>query len=493
VSTPAVSSRRESEFAPNERNGSSSAAAQTPARAPVVEDGELTLLTGWGRTAPTLAALHRPSDAGRVAELMASPGRRGVIPRGLGRAYGDAAQNAGGRVLSLLDVRGVRGFDTEAGVITVGAGLSVGDLARLVLPFGWFPAVLPGTSHVTIGGAIAADVHGKNHHREGSFCEHVRSLELVRPGGEQIMVTPEGTPEVFAATAGGMGLTGVVVEATLQLLAVETDRVRVDTARARNLDDLMDRMERGDDGYRYSVAWIDCLARGRSLGRSVLMRGEHASREELPPAEGSGGGAGFSPPRVLSAPPGVPSGLLSTPALRAFNEAYFRRSPRQEQGRLESLHSYFHPLDIVGGWNRLYGPRGLLQYQLVVPFGAEDALREAVERLAAARAPAFLAVLKRFGGGRGMLSFPIPGWTLTMDLPAGRAALAPFLDGLDELVVAAGGRLYLAKDSRLRPELLETMYPELGRWREVQADLDPEGALRSDLGRRLGLGGGPKP
>ena len=456
-----------------------------------VADGEPTLLTGWGRTAPTLASLHHPADAGHVAELMARPGARGVVARGLGRSYGDAAQNAGGRVLSLLDVRGVRGFDPETGLITVGAGLSLGDLARLVLPHGWFPAVLPGTSHVTVGGAIAADVHGKNHHREGSFCNHVRALELVSPGGEQTTVTPQGTPDVFAATAGGMGLTGVIVEATLQLLAVETDRVRVDTERARNLDDVMERMERGDDGYRYSVAWIDCLARGDALGRSVLMRGDHATRDELSTSERSGTALGFSPPRVLSAPPGVPSGLLSTPALRAFNEVYFRRSPRHEHGRLESLHSYFHPLDIVGDWNRLYGPRGLLQYQLVVPFGAEDALREVVERLADARAPAFLAVLKRFGGGRGMLSFPLPGWTLTMDLPAGRTELAPLLDGLDELVVGAGGRLYLAKDSRLRPELLAAMYPELGRWREVQAGLDPERVLRSDLGRRLGLGGGP--
>ncbi|MEJ7657069.1 MAG: hypothetical protein WKF33_08575, partial [Thermoleophilaceae bacterium] len=315
---------------------------------------------------------------------------------------------------------------------------------------------------------------------------------LVRAGGERLTVTPGGTSDVFAATAGGMGLTGVVVEATLQLLGVETERVRVDTERARNLDDVMARMERGDEGYRYSVAWIDCLARGRALGRSVLMRGDHASREELSSGGRSAAAGGFSPPRVLSAPPGLPSGLLSTLALRAFNEAYFRRSPRHEHGRLEALHSYFHPLDIVGDWNRLYGPRGLLQYQLVVPFGAESTLREVVERLAAARAPAFLAVLKRFGGGRGMLSFPIPGWTLTMDLPAGRRELAPLLDDLDELVVGAGGRLYLAKDSRLRPELLEAMYPELGRWREVQARLDPQGALRSDLGRRLGLGGGSK-
>jgi decaprenylphospho-beta-D-ribofuranose 2-oxidase len=387
-------------------------------------------------------------------------------------------------VLSLTGLRGVRGFDPDTGLITVGAGLSIGDLARLVLPHGWFPPVLPGTSHVTVGGAIAADVHGKNHHREGSFCDHVRSLELVTPGGERATVSPES--DAFAATGGGMGLTGVVVEATVQLLRVETDRVRVDTERARDLDDVLERMERGDEGYRYSVAWIDCLARGRSLGRSVLMRGDHAAREELPPGARSRPGD-FAPPRVLSAPPGVPSGLLSAPTVRAFNEAYFRRAPRFERGRLEPLHSYFHPLDGVCDWNRLYGPRGLLQYQLVVPFGAEDALRAVLERLAGERCPAFLGVLKRFGRGRGLLSFPIPGWTLAVDLPAGRAELAPRLDGLDDLVAEAGGRLYLAKDSRLRPELLARMYPELERWRELRARLDPGGALRSDLARRVGL------
>jgi decaprenylphospho-beta-D-ribofuranose 2-oxidase len=339
---------------------------------------------------------------------------------------------------------------------------------------------------VTIGGAIGADVHGKNHHVEGSFCDHVLAFELVTPAGERVSVSPDVDPDAFAATAGGMGMTGIVTEATVRLLPVETDRVRVDTERAGDLDDLMGRMER-DEEYHYSVAWIDCLARGRRLGRSVLMRAEHATRAEVA-AEGPGERLlDFSPPRALSAPPGVPSGVLSTTTLRAFNEAYFRRAPRLERGRLETLNSYFRPLDVVADWNRLYGARGLLQYQLAVPFGAEDTLRAVVERLACERAPAFLAVLKRFGPGRGMLSFPLPGWTLTMDLPAGRRGLGPLLDELDELVVEAGGRLYLAKDSRLRPELLEAMYPELSRWREVQARLDPDGRLRSDLARRVGL------
>ncbi|HLL87620.1 MAG TPA: FAD-binding oxidoreductase [Thermoleophilaceae bacterium] len=490
ASTRAARSPRERREGDAEANGGrtalASAAGSLPGEQESLDGGEPTLLTGWGRTAATLAALHRPEGADRVAEIVAGAGERGVIARGLGRSYGDPAQNAGGRVVSMLGVRAVRGFDVENGVITVGAGLSIGELGGLVTPFGWFPPVLPGTSQVTIGGAIAADVHGKNHHVEGSFCDHVLAFELVIPGGEPLTVTPATEPDVFAATAGGMGMTGVVTEATIRLLPVETDRVRVDTERASDLDDLMGRMERDED-YRYSVAWVDCLARGRRLGRSVLMRAEHATRAEVAGGDGARTTLDFSPPRALSAPPGVPSGVLSTATLRAFNEAYFRRAPRLERGRIESLNAYFRPLDVVADWNRLYGARGLLQYQLVVPFGAEGALRTVVARLAAERAPAFLAVLKRFGRGHGMLSFPMAGWTLTMDLPAGRAGLALFLDELDELIVKAGGRLYLAKDSRLRPELLEPMYPELARWREVQARLDPRGALRSDLGRRVGL------
>ena len=444
------------------------------------------LLTGWGRTAPTRAEIERPSDASEVRRLLAEAGPRGLIARGLGRSYGDAAQNAGGTVLRTSRLGGVRSLDLERGEVTVGAGVSIATLARLLVPFGWFVPVSPGTRYVTVGGAIAADIHGKNHHRDGSFCEHVSSFEFETPAGERVTATRERNPSAFWATAGGMGLTGVVVEATVRLLRVETARIRVDTERARDLDDVLRRMEAGDSGYRYSVAWIDCLARGRALGRSVLTRGDHAGLEELDPGDRASALA-QAPATSLAVPRWVPSGLLRRATVAAFNELWYRRAPRVERGRIEPLGSFFYPLDGIRDWNRLYGRRGFLQYQFVVPFGAEDALRSALERLSAARSPAFLAVLKRFGPQRGLLSFPMHGFTLALDLPDAMPGLAALLDGLDQLVVEAGGRVYLAKDSRLRPELLAAMYPRLEEWRQAQRRLDPGGVMRSDLARRVGL------
>jgi decaprenylphospho-beta-D-ribofuranose 2-oxidase len=269
-------------------------------------------------------------------------------------------------------------------------------------------------------------------------------------------------------------------------MRVQTSWVREDIERARDLDDVMARMASGDAGYRYSVAWIDCLARGGRLGRSVLMRGDHATLDELPARHRE---RPLAPPRParLAAPPWAPNGLLRHSTVAAFNELYFRRAPRLERGRLMSLGPYFFPLDAVRGWNRMYGSRGFLQYQFVVPLGAEDALRSAVERLAASGAASFLAVLKRFGRGRGLLSFPIEGWTLALDVPAAAPRLGPLLDGLDELVAGAGGRVYLSKDSRLRPDVLAAMYPKLGEWSSIRDRLDPTGSMRSDLARRLGL------
>jgi decaprenylphospho-beta-D-ribofuranose 2-oxidase len=430
------------------------------------------LLTGWGRTAPTAASV-----AG--LDALSSPGPRGVVARGLGRAYGDAAQNAGGSVIDMTPRH--RLLRLEDGIVTVEAGMSLGALIDFALPNGWFLPVSPGTQHVTVGGAIASDVHGKNHHRDGSFSSHVLSLTLETPSGT---VTLEPGSEGFQATAGGMGLTGVITEATVRLLRVESAYVLEDIERCADLDDCMARMSERDDEYRYSVAWIDCLASGRRLGRSVLMRGDHAPADALP--------AGTEPLRRraglrVPAPPWAPNGLLRRSSVAAFNELYFRRARACERGRVVGLDPFFYPLDAVPGWNRMYGSRGFLQYQFVVPFGREDALREALERLSGAGVASFLAVLKRFGPGSGMISFPMPGWTLALDMPAGDPSLAALLDGLDSLVASAGGRVYLSKDSRLRPELLAEMYPELPRWRDAVRALDPDGVMQSDLARRLGL------
>lgn len=444
-------------------------------------------VTGWGRTAPSAARLIRPRTYEEAALAVRECGARGGIARGLGRAYGDAAQNAGGAVLDMTGLDRVHAIDADGGTVLCDAGVSLHRLMEVLLPLGWFVPVTPGTRYVTVGGAIGADIHGKNHHVSGSFSRHVLSLELLTADGQVVTIVP-GTP-LFEATAGGMGLTGVILTATIRLLPVETSLMSVDTERADDLDDLMARLADTDHRYRYSVAWIDLLARGRATGRAVLTRGDHAPLDALP--RGSRARReplSFRASRLPAAPSFVPEGLLSRTTVGLFNELWYRRAPRARTGQLQRIPAFFHPLDGVPHWNRVYGRGGFVQYQFVVGHGREDALRRIVRRISERRCPSFLAVLKRFGeADPGWLSFPVPGWTLALDIPASLPGLGGFLDELDEEVAGAGGRVYLAKDSRLRPELLAAMYPRLDDFRALRAELDPRGVFTSDLSRRLHL------
>jgi decaprenylphospho-beta-D-ribofuranose 2-oxidase len=390
-------------------------------------------------------------------------------------------------VLDMTALDRVHAVDVAGGTVLCDAGVSLHRLMEVLLPLGWFVPVTPGTRYVTVGGAIGADIHGKNHHVSGSFTRHVLSLELLTADGRVRTVTP-GTP-LFEATAGGMGLTGVILTATLRLLPVETALMSVDTERAGDLDDLMARLTATDHRYRYSVAWIDLLARGRATGRAVLTRGDHAPLDALPArSRARRAPLAFRTSRLPAAPDLVPDGLLGRTTVGLFNEVWYRKAPRCSRGRLQRISTFFHPLDGVPHWNRVYGRGGFVQYQFVVGHGREEALRRIVRRISTRRCPSFLAVLKRFGeSDPGWLSFPVPGWTLALDIPAGLPGLGAFLDELDEEVADAGGRVYLAKDSRLRPELLAAMYPRLDDFRALRADLDPRGVFVSDLARRLAL------
>ena len=441
------------------------------------------LLTGWGNTAPSMAAVTRPrTDAEVDRALEDGP----IIARGLGRSYGDAAQCAGGTVLSNRGLWHLSAIDLATQTLTVGAGVSLDEILRVSVPAGFFVAVTPGTRQVTVGGAIAADIHGKNHHVDGSFMNHVLSFRLATPLGE-VVVTEEDDPGLFWATAGGMGLTGVVLEATLRLLPIETSWVSVDTERFESLDGVMAAMATGDAGYRYSVAWVDCMTQGPRMGRAVLTRGDHAPASSL---TGRAARHPLEPPTApkLSVPLTPPSGLLNRLSISAFNEAWFRKAPKKADGELHGLSAFFHPLDGVDRWNRMHGHRGFLQYQFAVDDAHGEVVRTAIELLSSRKVPSFLAVLKRFGPGNpSPLSFPIEGWTLALDMPVGPSQLPEVLDELDVLVAEAGGRLYLAKDSRLSPELFATMYPRANELMDIARRVDPEGRLSSDQSRRLGL------
>ena len=446
------------------------------------------ILTGWGRTAPSTARLCQPSCLEQIQVVIQAASPASLIPRGLGRAYGNPAQCAAGTVLDLAAFDRIQ-LDASGASVTAGAGVSLDALLRTVVPAGFFLPVTPGTRNVTVGGAIAADVHGKNHHGEGSFANHVIRLQLLDGQGQQRELSPAdpATAAAFWATAGGMGLTGVITEASFRLIPIETSLISVDTDRYGDLDSLMAAMVEADARYRYSVAWVDSL---HPAGRGVLTCGDHASLEQLrqQAPELAADPLAYDPRALAKAPPFLPGGLLNSWTVRAFNETWFRKAPKHRVGELQAIGPYFHPLDGVGDWNRIYGPAGFLQYQFAIPDAAAELVPETLAALRQIGAPSFLTVLKRFGPGNpGPLSFPMPGWTLAADVSAAVPGLFELLDQLDQAVAAAGGRLYLAKDSRQSAAMLERSYPRLAEWREQRALLDPGGVFSSDLAKRTNL------
>jgi decaprenylphospho-beta-D-ribofuranose 2-oxidase len=448
------------------------------------------LLSGWGRYPASRTAVARPERRLEVADafrqLQDTPGS--FIARGSGLAYGDAALNAGGRVIAMNRLNRFFAFDLVNGLITCEAGVTLGEILDVCMPQGWFLAVTPGTARATVGGCLACDVHGKNHHMIGSFSQHVVSATILLGNSEVVTCGPDRQNDLFWATAGGMGLTGIILDATLRLQRIETAYIVARNIVTHDLEQTFRQIEETADAT-YSVAWLDGVGRGSRLGRGVVMLGEHATLPDLP-AERRAAPLAASRRRPRSLPFGLPSGILGRPLAFAFNETIYRcyRAAGAAPTLVEA-HQYFYPLDAFDNWNRLFGSRGFLEYQVVLPPQlAFDGIKQMLEILDRAGAVSFFTSVKRLGeNSPGHLSFPAPGYAFSFDVPAGDKAILSLLDRCDEVTVAAGGRVYLAKDARVGASTFAAMYPKRNKWREIVHHFDPTGVLASDMSRRLEL------
>jgi decaprenylphospho-beta-D-ribofuranose 2-oxidase len=436
-------------------------------------------LAGWGRGAPASMRVHRPERLAAVADALAEG--PGVLARGAGRSYGDAAQLAGGRAVLTERLDRILAFEPGTGRVACEPGVTFRTLIDVFLPRGLVPPVSPGTAHVTVGGAIAADVHGKNHDRHGSFGDHVEWLDILAADGSTRRASPTENAELFRATIGGMGLTGIVLRAGFRLLPGAA-MLRVRERRIADLDAFFAAFAEVRASSTFSVGWVDALARGKKLGRGIFETAEFAPDAGPAPAA-------RTPARM---PFDLPGFALSAPAVRAFNMLYRLRVPSAGRESVRALDDFFYPLDRIRDWNRLYGRRGFCQFQAVVPDAdAPAAVRAMLEAVSTAGNASFLAVLKTLGGeGRGMMSFPMRGVTLALDIPRARG-FEDLLRRLERLARAAGGRVYLAKDSTMAPDTLRATYPRLAEFEAALGRFDPGGMFASDLARRLGISRGP--
>ena len=412
--------------------------------------------------------------ANRHAELPRNG--KSLLPYGLGRSYGDSCQNASGTLLSSKRLDNFIFFDRETGQLSCEAGVTLAEIIDLCLPHGWFLPVTPGTKYVTVGGAIANDVHGKNHHGSGSFGNHLSALELLRSDGQRIRCSPNENAEWFRATIGGLGLTGFILRADLQLKKVESAFIRAESIKYGSLAEFFTLAEASEANHEYTVAWIDCLARDKKLGRGHFIRGNHAAAAgngmELPVAK-----------KKLTFPIALPFSLVNPLTLTVFNQLYYARQQRRSISSAVSYDPFFYPLDGILHWNRMYGRNGFVQHQCVIPPAtAEDAIREILERISRSGMGSFLVVLKTMGSveSRGLLSFPRSGVTLAIDFPMLGSRTLRFLSALDDVVGSAGGRIYPAKDARMSGELFRKSYPA---WQEVERLRDPN--IQSDFWRRV--------
>lgn len=440
-----------------------------------------TNLSGWGRYPLQSCELERPE---RYADLYSiAPSQ---VARGQGRSYGDAALNENGRILLTERVNRLLEFDVKRGIMRAEAGATLAEILEVIVPKGWFLPVTPGTKFVSLGGCVAADVHGKNHHHDGSFGDHVLAIELFIADGSRVACSPSENAEFFWATVGGMGLTGIIGEVTLKLIPIQSAQMMVRHHAATNLEQMFSLMQDTTIDDRYAVAWIDSMARGAQLGKGVAMCGHHATKDEVPnnfhsPSKSKGN---------RSIPFDFPSWMLNPSSISIFNALYYQREGGKRAPFLSDYDPYFYPLDAIGKWNRMYGKRGFVQYQCVIPDNtAFQGIKALLQKLTESRRPSFLAVLKRLGSeGKGLLSFPMAGYTLALDLPIRDNSLFVLLTELDEIVLQHGGRVYLAKDARLSADSFRAMYPRYSAWLKIKNAVDPNNKFSSSLSRRLGIG-----
>lgn len=444
-------------------------------------------LTGWARTAPSVAQVLSTPDPEVIAKAVSQADTRGVIARGLGRSYGDNAQNGGGLVIDMTALSRIHSIDADTHMVDLDAGVSLDALMKAALPFGLWVPVLPGTRQVTIGGAIACDIHGKNHHSAGSFGDHVRSMDLLTADGEIRQLTPDGPEsELFWATVGGNGLTGIILRVLLEMTPTETAYFINDGDNTSSLDETVAFHSDGSEAnYTYSSAWFDAISPPPKLGRAAITRGRLALRDELP-AKLAKNPLKFDAPQLMTVPDVFPNGLMNKLTLSTIGELYYRRGGHY-RGKVQNLTQFYHPLDLLGEWNRGYGPAGFAQYQFLVPLSAVEEFKQIIRDIQSSGHYSALNVFKLFGpGNQAPLSFPMAGWNVAMDFPMKRG-INELLNELDRRVLEFGGRLYTAKDSRTTAETFHAMYPRIDEWIAVRRKVDPTGVFASDMARRLEL------